>query len=58
MTKEKRFSAMFKPEKETKNTVRYAEEAEGRRPVIGTVYIEYELSQPYPERIRVSIEPL
>ncbi len=29
----------FKLEKETKNTVRYAEEAEGRRPVVGTVYI-------------------
>jgi hypothetical protein len=37
MTKEKPFSATFKLEKETKNTVRYAEEAEGRRPVVGTV---------------------
>ena len=59
MTKEKPFSATFKLEKETKNTVRYAEEAEGRRPVVGTVYIDkYELGQPYPERIRVSIEPV
>ena len=38
--------------------MRYDEEAEGRRPVVGTVYIDkYELGQPYPERIRVTIEP-
>jgi len=38
--------------------VRYAEEAEGRRPVVGTVYIDkYELPKPFPERIRVMIEP-
>ena len=58
MTKEKPFSATFKLEKETKNTVRYAEEAEGRRPVVGTVYIDkYELPKPYPQTIRVTIEP-
>ena len=58
MTKDKPFTATFKLEKETKNTVRYAEEAEGRRPVVGTVYIDkYELGQPYPQRIRVTIEP-
>ena len=55
---EKPFSATFKLEKETKNTVRYAEEAKGRRPVVGTVYIDkYELPKPYPQTIRVSIEP-
>ena len=27
-------------EKETKNTVRYAEEAEDRRPIVGTVYVD------------------
>jgi hypothetical protein len=58
MTKEKPFSATFKLEKETKNTVRYAEEAEGRRPVVGTVYIDkYELPKPFPEKIRVTIDP-
>ena len=47
MTKEKPFSAIFKLEKETENTVRYAEEAQDRRSVVGTVYIDkYEL--PYP----------
>ena len=59
MTKEKPFSATFKLEKETKNTVRYAEEAEDRRPVVGTVYIDkYELPNPYPQKIRVTIEPV
>ena len=57
MTKEQPFSATFKQEKETKNTVRYAEEAEDRRPVVGTMYVDkYELPKPYPERIRVTIE--
>ena len=56
MTKEQPFSATFKKEKETKNTVRYAEEAEGR-PVVGMVYVDkQELPQPYPERVRVTIE--
>ena len=57
MTKEQPFTATFKLEKETKNTVRYAEEAEDRRPVMGTVYVDkYELPKPFPERIRVTIE--
>ena len=59
MTKKEPFSATFKQEKETKNTVRYSEESEDRRPVVGTVYIDkYELPNPYPERIRVTIEVL
>jgi hypothetical protein len=57
MTNEQPFSATFKIEKEIKNTVRYAEEAEDRRPVVGTVYVDkYELPKPFPERIRVTIE--
>ncbi len=52
------FSATFKLDKETKNTVRYAEEAE-RRPVVGTVYVDkYELPKPFPKTIRVTIEPV
>ena len=36
----------------------YGEEAEDRRPVLGTVYIDkYELPKPFPEKIRVMIEP-
>src|SRR5262249_25154344 len=58
MTKEQPFSGTFKFDKETKNTVRYAEEAEGRRPVVGMVYVEkYELPKPFPKRIRVTVEP-
>lgn len=57
MTKEQPFSGMFKLDKETRNAVRYAEEAEGRRPVVGTVYVDkYELPKPFPKRIRVRIE--
>jgi len=59
MTKEQPFSATFKLDKETKNTVRYAEETEGRRPVVGTVYVDkYELPKPFPKMIRLTIEPL
>ena len=59
MTKEEPFSATFKQERETKNTVRYSEESEDRRPVVSTVYVDkYELPKPYPERIRVTIEVL
>ena len=58
MTKEQPFSATFKLEKETKNAVRYAEEAEARRPVVGTVYIDKnDLPKPFPEKIRVTIGP-
>ncbi len=58
MTKEQLFSGTFKLDKETKNTVRYSEEAEGRRQVVGTVYVDkYELPKPFPKRIRVTVEP-
>ncbi len=59
MTKEHPFSGTFKLDKETKNTVRYAEEAEAHRPVVGTVYVDkYELPRPFPKKIRVTIEPI
>jgi hypothetical protein len=48
---------MFKFDKETRNTVRYVEEAENRRPVVGTVYVDkYELPKPFPRRIRMTVE--
>ena len=51
------FSGTFKIDKETRNTVRYAEEVEDRRPVVGTVYVDkYELPKPFPKRIRVTVE--
>ncbi|PYU31507.1 MAG: hypothetical protein DMG28_14995 [Acidobacteria bacterium] len=59
MTKEQPFSGIFKLDKETKNTVRYAEEAENRRPVVGTIYVDkYELPRPFPKQVRVTIEPV
>ena len=59
MKKGEPFTGTFKLDKETKNTVRYAEEAEGRRPVVGTVYVDrYELPKPFPKRIRVAVEPV
>ncbi len=59
MTKEQPFSGTFKLDKEAKNAVRYAEEAEGRRAVVGTVYVDkYELPKPFPKRIRMTVEPV
>ncbi len=59
MTSGKPFTGTFRLDEETKNTVRYAEEAEGRRPVVSTVYVDkYELPNPHPKRIRVRVEPL
>ena len=47
MTKEEPFSSTFKLNKETRNTIRYAEEAEERRPIVGMVYVDkYELPRP------------
>ena len=57
MIKDQPFSATFKLDKDTNNTVQYAEEAEGRRPVVGMVYVDKsELGQHYPQRIRVTVE--
>ncbi|MYA43721.1 MAG: hypothetical protein F4Z31_18500 [Gemmatimonadetes bacterium] len=59
MTREEPFSTTFKLDKETKNTVRYAEETEGQRPVVGMLYVQKgELPEPHPKRIRVTIETL
>ncbi|MCI0628841.1 MAG: hypothetical protein L0387_45555 [Acidobacteria bacterium] len=59
MTKAEPFPGTFKLDKETKITVRYAEETEGRRPVVGTVYVDkYELPMPFPKWIRATIEPV
>ena len=59
MTKEEPFSATFKLNKETRNTIRYAEEAEGQRPVVGMLYVQKEeLPARHPKQIRVTIEVL
>ncbi len=44
-------------EKETKNTVRYTEKAEGKPPVIGTLYIQKWATSPdTPKTITVTVE--
>jgi hypothetical protein len=50
--------ASFALEKETKNTIRYAEKPEaGKPPVIGTIYIQkWALPEPTPQSITVTVE--
>jgi hypothetical protein len=47
----------FEMERETKNTVRYAEVAEsGQPPRVGTLYVQkWALGEPPPERLTVTI---
>ena len=50
-------SIIMELEKETKNTVRYAEKTEGQPPVIGTLYIHKWATAPdAPKVIRVVVE--
>ena len=47
----------FTIERETKNTVRYQEEADGKPPAIGTIYVQkWFLGQNPPQRIAVTIQ--
>ena len=50
--------ASFELEKETKNTIRYAEKPEAGKPqAIGTIYIQnWALPEPTPRSITVTIE--
>ena len=45
----------FTFEKETKNTLRYTEVAEGQPPVVGTLYIQKWAFKGRPQRIEVTI---
>ena len=46
----------FKVERETKNTVRYQEQTEGKPPAIGTLYLQkWALGEHTPETIAVTI---
>ena len=49
---------VFEVEKETKNTIRYAEVAEeGQPPVIGTVYVQkWAIKGGAPKKIKVTLE--
>lgn len=47
---------VFELEKETKNTIRYAEVAEGQPPVIGTIYVQKWALKGTPEKVKVTLE--
>ncbi len=52
-----RQTLVFVTERETKNTVRFQEEASGKPPVIGTLYVQrWALGEPLPRRLTVTIE--
>jgi hypothetical protein len=48
----------FEFEKETKNTIRYAEIAKGEPPVIGTLYVQKWALPESPKKIKVTLEVL
>jgi hypothetical protein len=48
----------FTLERETKNTIRYQEDADGKPPAIGTLYVQkWLLGKEPPEKLRSSHEP-
>ena len=48
---------VFVAERERKNTVRFREEANGTRPVVGTLYVQrWALGEPFPHRLTVMIQ--
>ena len=49
-------SSTFQMEKETKNTIRYAEVAEGQPPVIGTLYVQKWAVKGTPQKLMVTID--
>ena len=52
-----RQTLVFVTERQTKNTVRFQEEASGKPPVIGTLYVQrWALGEPLPQRLTVTIE--
>ena len=52
-----RQTLVFVTERETKNTVRFQEEAIGKPPVSGTLYVQrWALGQPLSQRLTVTIE--
>jgi hypothetical protein len=55
----KPITLIFKPEKETRNTVRYAEVSDGP-PVVGYVYLQKSAlgPAPYPKQVQVTVSPV
>ena len=51
------FTATFKMEKETKNTIRYQEETENAPPRIGSLYVQkWALGNPRPKELTVTVK--
>jgi len=47
----------FAMEKETKNTIRYQEETDGKPPVVGTLYVQrWALGSPVPRKLTVTVQ--
>ena len=46
----------FRIEKETKNTLRYAEVAEGQPPIVGTLYVQKWAFKGTPQTIQVTLD--
>ena len=46
----------FEVEKETKNTIRYTEVAEGQPPVIGTIYVQKWALKETPKKLKLTLE--
>jgi hypothetical protein len=55
-TREMKIERTFDMEKETKNTIRYSEVAEGQPPIIGTIYIQKWAMKGVPKRITVTLD--
>ena len=52
-----RQTLVFVTERETKNTVRFQEETNGKPPAVGTLYVQrWALGEPLPQRLTVTIE--
>ena len=51
-----RLERVFEIEKETKNTIRYQEVAEGQPPVIGTIYVQKWALEGTPKKVKVTLE--
>lgn len=50
--------AIFVLEKETKNTYRFAEVAEGKSPIMVTAYIQKWLFKTVPKKVKITVEIL
>ena len=52
-----RQTLVFVTERETKNTVRFQEETNGKPPAVGTLYVQrWALGEPLPQRLTVTIQ--